>query len=63
MLTLLRRIMNGIITALDNMSCSIGCCTNAINVQVPQICAECSRKTISSTSSSYLFDKSVSNDG
>ena len=63
MLTLLRRIMNGIITVMDNMSCSIGCCSNTINVQVPQICAECSRKTISSTSSADLFDKSVSHDG
>lgn len=51
MLSLLRKLMNGIITILDSMHCSVGCCSNTINVSVPAICSECSKKTTSSQGS------------
>ena len=43
MFALIRKIMNGIVTMFDNMNCSIGCCSNTINVTVPPICSECSK--------------------
>ena len=51
MITLLRKLMNGIITLFDNMNCSIGCCSNTINVTFPPICSECSKKSFSSLAS------------
>lgn len=51
MLSLLRKLMNGIITIFDSMHCSVGCCSNTINVSVPAIFSECSKKTISSKGS------------
>ena len=53
MLSLLRKIMNGIVTIFDNMNCSVGCCSNTINVTVPPICSECSKRSLSSNGSSF----------
>ena len=51
MMALIRKLMNGIVTMFDNMSCSIGCCSNTINVSVPPICSECSKRSNTSTAS------------
>ena len=52
MLSALRKVMNGIVTIFDNMQCSVGCCSNTINVNVPQICTECSKRSVSTAGSS-----------
>lgn len=52
MMALIRKLMNGIVTMFDNMSCSIGCCSNTINVSVPPICSECSKRSNASNNTS-----------
>ena len=53
MLSLIRRLMDSIITLFDNMRCRIGCCSTTINVSVPPpVCSDCSRTTLSDQSES-----------
>ena len=51
MLSLVSKLMNGILTLFDNMKCNVSCCSNTVNVSVPQICSECSKRSLSSNGS------------
>ena len=44
-MSILSKLMNGIVTMFDNMKCSVGCCSNTINVSVPSIFSECSKRS------------------
>ena len=39
------KLMNGIVPLLDKINCNVTCCSNTINVSIPSICSECSRRS------------------
>ena len=45
MFGLFSKLMNGIVSMLDKINCSVNCCSNTINVCIPSICSECSKRS------------------
>ena len=45
MFGLFSKLMNGIVSMLDKVNCSLSCCSNTINVTIPLISSECSRRS------------------
>ena len=48
MFRLFSKLMNGIVSMFDKLNFSVNCCSNTIHVTIPLVCADCSRRSMTS---------------